>query len=222
MFAFAVLVGAMFASESVCTRDVNSAMYMYLANHLTPQECPKLAAHLYAAGLESPAAKELERDLPTDEPCLSLLTTWNDSAGKEKSFIAVTDGLRKIGREKLAEWLSDTIFTQLSVELDNYFLVRDVRTAAKPPSTTIRSKSNQKIESCLFEKSFLFLLFDTFCMYFILMTIAVLVFYSLTWSVRIVKESKNTQMPKRKYKILEVGNLPQDLESDDDILDLFC
>jgi len=63
-----------------------------------------------------------EQDLPLDETCLSLLMTWNNSAGKEKSFISIANCLRKIDHEKLAEWLSDTVFTQLSMELKNSFL----------------------------------------------------------------------------------------------------
>jgi len=43
---------------------------MYLANHLTPQECVKLTAYLYAEGLEPAAAKELgkqsSKPLPLD------------------------------------------------------------------------------------------------------------------------------------------------------------
>lgn len=58
LFSAAVLLGA-FVSKIVSTQDVNLSMYMYLANHLTPQECSKLAAHLYAGGLGSTAVKEL-------------------------------------------------------------------------------------------------------------------------------------------------------------------
>lgn len=41
------------------TSDITLSMYMYLANHLTPQECLKLTAYLYAEGLELMAVKEL-------------------------------------------------------------------------------------------------------------------------------------------------------------------
>lgn len=64
----------------------------------------------------------IEQNLPIDESCLSLMMTWNNSDGKEKSFLTVSDGLRKIGRDKLCEWLSDTVFTQLSMELNHCFL----------------------------------------------------------------------------------------------------
>lgn len=60
--------------------------------------------------------------MPLDETCLSLLMTWNNSAGKEKNFLSIADCLRKINHEKLAEWLSDTVFTQLSMELNDSFL----------------------------------------------------------------------------------------------------
>ncbi|KAF0768426.1 adhesive plaque matrix protein, partial [Aphis craccivora] len=103
-----------FVSNIVCTHDVNLSMFMYLVNHLTSQECVKLTAYLYAEGLELTAVKELEQDLPLDETCLSLLVTWNNSAGKEKNFLNIADCLRKINHKKLAEWLSDTVFTQLT------------------------------------------------------------------------------------------------------------
>jgi len=48
-----------FVSSIVSTQDVNLSMFMYLVNHLTPQECVKLTAYLYAEGLEPTAAKEL-------------------------------------------------------------------------------------------------------------------------------------------------------------------
>lgn len=77
-----------------------------------------------------------EQHLPSDEPCLSLLTTWNDSAGKEKSFISVAECLKKIGRNKLAEWLSNTVFTQLSMELNNCFLCNNSLQRTTVASTT--------------------------------------------------------------------------------------
>lgn len=49
----------MFVSNTISTQDVNLSMFMYLVNHLTPQECVKLTAYLYAEGLEPTAAKEL-------------------------------------------------------------------------------------------------------------------------------------------------------------------
>lgn len=49
----------MFVSNIISTQDVNLSMFIYLVNHLTPQECVKLTAYLYAEGLEPTAAKEL-------------------------------------------------------------------------------------------------------------------------------------------------------------------
>jgi len=48
-----------FVSNIISTQDVNPSMFMYLANHLTPQECVKLTAYLYAEGLEPTAVEEL-------------------------------------------------------------------------------------------------------------------------------------------------------------------
>lgn len=91
-----------------------------------------------------------EQDLPLDEPCLSLLTTWNDSAGKEKSFLNVADCLRTIGREKLAEWLSDTVFTHLSVELNKCFLLNgtpETSTSISAVAVSSRSLLNSRFQS---------------------------------------------------------------------------
>lgn len=48
-----------------------------------------------------------------------------------------------------------------------------------------------RIESCLSDKSFVFLLLDTFCMYLILMAIVTLVFYSLRMLIHVLIESQN-------------------------------
>ncbi|KAL5244160.1 hypothetical protein ACI65C_011570 [Semiaphis heraclei] len=188
----------MFVSNIISTQDVNLSMFIYLVNHLTPQECVKLTAYLYAEGLEPTAAKELEQELPIDKTCLSLLMTWNNSAGKEKSFLSIANCLRKIKHEKLAEWLSDTVFTQLSMELSNSFLQN---TTLQRNTATVSSRSRKvlQIESCPYDRNVLYLLFDTFCMYFILMAIVTFVFYSLSLLVQTIKESQN---------ILNVYNSP--------------
>jgi len=48
-----------------------------------------------------------------------------------------------------------------------------------------------RIESCPFDRNVLFLLYDTLCMYFILMAIVIFVFYSLGLLVQTGKESQN-------------------------------
>jgi hypothetical protein len=68
---------------------------------------------------------------------------WNKSVGEEKSFITITDSLRKIGDEKLAEWLSDTVFTQLSMELKNDFLLNITK---KNTPATSSPRPFQKIQ----------------------------------------------------------------------------
>ncbi|XP_050055085.1 uncharacterized protein LOC114126299 [Aphis gossypii] len=185
-----LIVITKFVSNIVCTHDVNLSMFMYLVNHLTPQECVKLTAYLYAEGLELTAVKELEQDLPLDETCLSLLMTWNNSAGKEKNFLSIADCLRKINHEKLAEWLSDTVFTQLSMELNDSFL-QNTTTQRNTVTVSSRPRKILQTEHCPFDKNILFLLFDTFCMYLITMTIVTFVFYSLGLLIRFVKESQN-------------------------------
>lgn len=95
-------------------------------------------------------AIRIEQHLPATESCLSLLTTWNNGDGKEKSFLSVADGLRKIGRDKLADWLSDTVFTQLSMEMNSCFLRNTTRVrnntsaAATVPSRSQTDRSKSK------------------------------------------------------------------------------
>jgi hypothetical protein len=59
-------------SNIVCTHDVNLSMFMYLVNHLTPQECVKLTAYLYAEGLELTAVKELGKQSSNRRSCIIL------------------------------------------------------------------------------------------------------------------------------------------------------
>jgi hypothetical protein len=46
-------------SNVISVPDVSLSMFMYLANHLTPRECLKLSAHLYAGDLDGTAVQEL-------------------------------------------------------------------------------------------------------------------------------------------------------------------
>lgn len=54
-----VIVLSMLKNAVNGTSDITLSMYMYLANHLTPQECLKLTAYLYAEGLEMMTVIEL-------------------------------------------------------------------------------------------------------------------------------------------------------------------
>jgi len=87
-FVTPVLITIMFVSNIITTQDVNLSMFMYLANHLTPQECIKLTSYLYAEGLEPTAAKELGKQsrasirgggkgghVPLAFPCLLYMYT---------------------------------------------------------------------------------------------------------------------------------------------------
>lgn len=59
---FKMVVMGVIVSKTIiilCTQDVSLPMYMYLANHLTQQECLKLTAYLYADNLGPNAVKEL-------------------------------------------------------------------------------------------------------------------------------------------------------------------
>lgn len=68
---FVVVVAlAVLTPKPTCTSGVTSSMYMYLANHLTPQECQKFTVYLYADGLEPAAVRELGKHI-----CCGCLNT---------------------------------------------------------------------------------------------------------------------------------------------------
>lgn len=58
-FRVIVVLGGVLMPKANGTSDVTLSMYMYLANHLTPQECLEFTARLYGEGLELTAVKEL-------------------------------------------------------------------------------------------------------------------------------------------------------------------
>lgn len=51
----------MVMSKIISTQDVNLSMYMYLANHLTFQECLKLTTYLYVEDLELTTIEDLSK-----------------------------------------------------------------------------------------------------------------------------------------------------------------
>lgn len=69
--------------------------------------------------------------------------TWNISAGKDKSFLVITESLRKTDHEKLAEWLSDAVFTQLTMELNSCFIRN---TTTPQANTTAIPNKSQKMQ----------------------------------------------------------------------------
>ena len=61
----------------------------------------------------------LERRVPSDEPCVSLLMHWNSEreGGKGESHEFVARRLRQLGRQDLADWISKSSFTALGHDL---------------------------------------------------------------------------------------------------------
>lgn len=215
-------------STGIATHDVNLPMYIYLANHMTQQECVQLATLLYANSLDQSSVEELSRDLPRDVTCLSLLMTWENGAGKGQSHHNVANCLKKVNHAKLAEWLSNTVFEQLAQQLDESFLKSSTVTekiSTVPTTTNTLTVPQQETlskfkfeDDCSVTRSFTFLVLDMVLMYVILMATVLPLFYMLSWLARTLRKSKETLFIKPKFTILEMGK-PSDLKQEDEILD---
>jgi hypothetical protein len=117
----AVVIGGVLA-----TIDLNLQELEYVADHLTRSDCRKLVAALHDPNfyLEN-NIDAAERKIPNDISCLKLLLHWNSKPGegKGKSHVILVRRLKQLGHDKLAEWLSGTVFHQLGEELNkNLFL----------------------------------------------------------------------------------------------------
>lgn len=111
----------LYLKNSLCTIDVSIPEYQYLSQSLTLEECRQLYASLHFTTFDLPLISE--KNVP-HIPCIQLLTKWdkgtNKREGKSKSHVDVVLRLRQLGRDDLAEWLSDAVYKRL---------VRDVNDA---------------------------------------------------------------------------------------------
>lgn len=107
-----------------CTIDMNIPVFEYIAEHLSPEECRQLVASLHFESYELPESlSNIQRKLPEDVSCINLLLKWNSGTekweGMGKTHIDVAHRLRQIGRYDLAEWLGNTVFSQLIDDIEN-------------------------------------------------------------------------------------------------------
>jgi hypothetical protein len=92
----------------------------YVANHLTLKECRWLVASLHFVSFKLPALSAEQYD---DVPCIKLLVKWNNGKnsweGKGKTHEDIARRLRQIGRKDLADWLGNTVFHKLAMEVEH-------------------------------------------------------------------------------------------------------
>lgn len=118
-----------------CAIDVNIPEYIYIADHLTDEECRRLYAALHYISYELPEDfPEAVKQIPEDVPCIKLLMQWNTGEekfeGKRKTHFDIEHRLREMGKSDIAEWLGKTVFRDIGKELnesqsDSVFSDRD-------------------------------------------------------------------------------------------------
>ncbi|XP_069685076.1 uncharacterized protein [Periplaneta americana] len=134
------------------TVDLNLPELEYVANHLKRIECKKLVASLHDPNFDIESNIDLaERKIPDDVSCLKLLVHWNSQAGEGKgeTHLLLARRLDQLGHEKLAEWLSKTVFHQLGRDLNRTLLsdpfkkiipTNDTEESTKETLTTIEGE----------------------------------------------------------------------------------
>lgn len=106
-----------------CAIDVNLPEYIYIADHLTDEECRKLYAALHYISYELPEDfPQAEKQIPEDVPCIKLLMQWNGGdekyEGKRKTHYDIEHRLRQMGKSDIADWLGKTVFHNIGKELN--------------------------------------------------------------------------------------------------------
>uniref|UniRef100_A0A1B6DR36 Death domain-containing protein n=1 Tax=Clastoptera arizonana TaxID=38151 RepID=A0A1B6DR36_9HEMI len=100
--------------------EITFPMYQYLANHLSENECNKLAAALHFHGYKLNNLHEAAALLPDNVNCLGLLLHWDKTPeqGKTASSEIVVHRLNQIGKKDLAKWLQKSLFQEFQQELE--------------------------------------------------------------------------------------------------------
>lgn len=91
-----------------------------VADHLTPDECRKLAEALHQN--KTFLKKQVTGETEPQKPCILLLLRWDRKEGNGKTFNDLALRLSQIGRRDLANKLSKTIYHEQSDELQRTFL----------------------------------------------------------------------------------------------------
>jgi hypothetical protein len=122
----------------VATIDLNLQELQYVADHLEKSDCRKLVAALYDPDFYLENNIDIaERKLPEDISCLKLLLHWNSQPGegKGKSHVLLVRRMKQLGHDKLAEWLSGTVFRQLGDDLNRTLFMDPFKELAQTNET---------------------------------------------------------------------------------------
>lgn len=136
-------------SYKECTVDINMKELLYIADHLTPDECRLLFASLYFESYELPnILPKAAQHIPKNIPCLQLLVKWNSSAEawEGKTHSIVEHRLRQLNKIELADMLGKMVFHQLAKDV-NKSLEDGPHFEGKPGITSkVFNDSNSKFD----------------------------------------------------------------------------
>ena len=104
----------------ICTVDMNIHQLQMVADHLSQEECRKLAEALHENSLF--LQKQVTGENEPDKPCIFLLLRWERTEGNGKTFGDLALRLGQIGRKDLANKLSKIIYKEETDELERTFL----------------------------------------------------------------------------------------------------
>ncbi len=109
------------AIYAVATFDMNIHQLQMVADHLTSDECRRLAVLLSTTGWSGEDSEVVGENVP-HIPCLDLLVAWDSKKGKELSFHNVAFRLEQIKRKDLAEALSEIVYHEKADTIQRTFL----------------------------------------------------------------------------------------------------
>ncbi|CAH0564152.1 unnamed protein product [Brassicogethes aeneus] len=103
------------------TIDLNESELIYLANHLSIEECRKLVAYAHYKSFDLPnELDQAEHKLSLGTSCIDLLNHWNSAKGEGKgeTHEVLEHRLRQMNKKDLADWLGKTVFRQLGPDME--------------------------------------------------------------------------------------------------------
>ena len=109
-----------FVCFSKSTIDINIHQLQMVADHLSKEECRKLAEALHQTSIFLEA--DITGENEPDRSCIFLLLRWERTEGNGKTFADLALRLGQIGRRDLANRLSKAIYNEESDELKRTFL----------------------------------------------------------------------------------------------------
>ena len=117
-FVFFLLVSKF--SIFFTTIDLNNQEILFVADHLSHNECRKLseALHMHHWNLDHPVTGAHE----PNQSCYQLIKHWDTHEGKGQTFHDLAQRLNQIGRRDLADKLSKTVYHEKSEAVRRNFL----------------------------------------------------------------------------------------------------